>query len=149
MNKSKLLLATLLATISFAAYGQGAAPVRGEVSAGVYENIKSTSQALNVNVSSGVAIANNSNAFGHTAVSVLVTSTTLVGGNAARKYTQIQNQDAANPIYVKCDGTAATADNASVKIAAGQTWTPTVSSIMTCTGIATGGTVATNVTFAN
>lgn len=47
----KLLL--LIALLTFSLSAQSQAPVRGEISAGSYENIKSTSQALNVNVSSG------------------------------------------------------------------------------------------------
>lgn len=141
--KSKLIVAALLAACSFAAYGQSAI-VRGEASAGVYENIKSTSQALNVIVT-GAASPAVGVTFTQTAVGTTVASTSLVTANATRKYLQIQNQDATNPIWINCAGVAAVADGTAVKVAAGQTWAPTIPPIGACAGIATGGTVVTSV----
>lgn len=81
-----------------------------------------------------------------TTVSVLITNTALLVANPSRRYLQIQNQDATNPIWVRCDGVAATADGNAVKIAAGLTWIPLGVPIGACAGISTGGTVITNIT---
>jgi hypothetical protein len=142
--RRKFLLAAVLATLSFSAAGQSAI-VRGEASAGVYENISSTSQRLNVNAAVTSGTASVGVTFTHTAAATLVTSTSLVGANASRKYLQIQNQDAANPIWVNCAGSAAVADGTAVKLAANQTWAPAIAPVGACAGIATGGTVVTSI----
>lgn len=147
-NRLQLLAAAiLLVTASGAAFGQSAI-VRGEASAGVYENIKSTSQALNVAVVSG---GGSASAVAHTdtAISILVTSTTVIAANATRKYLAIQNQDAANPIWINCAGSAAVTNGTAVKLLAGQYYNPTPPPSGACAGIATGGTVVTAVVEGN
>lgn len=139
----KIFIAALLAASSCAAFGQSAI-IRGEASAGVYENIKSTSQALNVNIASGSATI--AVIYSQTAIATLITSTTLVGPDAARKYLQVQNQDATNAIWVRCAGGPAVADGTGIKLAAGQTWAPPVPPNQACQAIAVGGTVVTSVT---
>lgn len=136
----KILVAALLAASSCAAFGQSAI-VRGEASAGVYENIKSSSQSLNVTQSGtpvGITVSDS-------AVSVLVTATVILAANPARKYLSIQNQDAANTIFIRCDGVAPTADNNSYKLTLGQTYAPVVAPVGACNAIATVGTVLTHV----
>lgn len=102
--------------ISFNGYGQGAAPIRGEVSAGVYENITSTSQALNVNAVGAVAPVTLST-FTTTTPTVTNSSGTLLAANTARKAVLIQNNDAAGIIYVNFTTTATTAH---LKLSPGQ-----------------------------
>lgn len=80
------------------------------------------------------------------AKSVGVTSALLLAANASRSYLVIQNQDAANPIYLNFGGTAA-ANNGSLKIPAGGNYVVENGYIPTSAinAIATGGTVAVNV----
>lgn len=82
-----------------------------------------------------------------TAVPVLITSTLVLAANANRTYLMIQNQDAANPIWVSCDGLAAVADATCTKIAAGGSLIFENGYIPTgiINAIATGGTVNTHV----
>lgn len=144
MKLTKLILAALVAaTLSSSVCGQSAI-IRGEVSAGVYENLKSTSQALNVTMT-GASTPATGVTFTQTAAATLVTSTSLLASNAARKFLQIQNQDTANPIWVNCAGSAAVADGTAVKILANATWSPAIAPVGACAGIATGGTVVTSV----
>jgi hypothetical protein len=64
----------------------------------------------------------------HVAAAKTVTTTAAnhLAALATRKYLCIQNQDAAGIIYVRCDGTAATATAASLKMAPGDVWEPKV-----------------------
>lgn len=90
------------------AHSQAPAPVRGEVSAGVYENIKSTSQALNVNILGATNPATDVT-FTTTTPTVTNSSGTLLAANTARKSVLIQNNDTAGIVYLNFTTTATTA----------------------------------------
>lgn len=83
-----------------------------------------------------------------TSVSVTASDTPLLAANASRKYLMIQNQDAANPIYVATDGLASVADGTCTKVVAGGTLIFEGNYVPTdiVKAIATGGTVVTHVT---
>jgi hypothetical protein len=81
-------------------------------------------------------------------VSVLVTSTAVVARNLDRLELTIVNLDATNPIFLvleTVEGTNPTATTAGLRLGAGGSWT-TTSFTGAVAGIATGGTVSTNVT---
>lgn len=58
------------------------------------------------------------------AASVSNASATILAANSARKYLLIQNAHASLDLFVRCDGTAATADADCLKIPAGGVWEP-------------------------
>lgn len=58
------------------------------------------------------------------AKAVTNSSAVILAANAARKYLLIQNAHASLDLWVRCDGTAATADASCIKIPAGGVWEP-------------------------
>lgn len=80
--------------------------IRGEVSPGVYENFKSSNQALNVNVAAGTSTA----VFTTTSQTVTNSSSTILAANALRKVVMIQNNDSSGIIYVNFTTTATTSN---------------------------------------
>lgn len=136
----KILAGLVLALISFSAQAQVSSVIRGELNQG-------TANYQTIQVDSGGRLLSVSGGLTHTsaAVSVLVTNTVVLAANTSRRFLSIENQDAANAIWIRCDGVAATADNNGYKILAGQTWMPSGVPIGACNGISTVGTVLTNV----
>lgn len=84
------------------------APVRGEASAGVYENILSTAQALHVNVT-GTVTPSSAVVMTTTTPTVTNSSTTILAANTDRKNLLIQNNDATGIVYLNFTTTATTA----------------------------------------
>jgi hypothetical protein len=100
------------------------------------------------NVFSGAVTVLNataSGAFVHTAKQVTNASQSLAAANAARKYLRIENQDAALTLFLKCDGTAATASNASHRLLPGEVFEPLVAPTGEVRGIMSAATGANNV----
>lgn len=136
-KKLLIVLLVVAQVIPSVSWGQ-AAPVRGEVSAGVYENIKSTSQALNVSVT-GSAAPVTSIALASTAPTVTNSSTTILAANTARKSVLIQNNHATAIVYLNFATTATTAD---LQIGPGQSIY--LSGIIPTTAVRGIGSVASN-----
>lgn len=105
----KIFLATLLTLgfVSTPVFAQRAI-IAGEASPGVYENLKSTSQALHVNVTGAVAPV-TSITLTTTTPEVTNASTTILAANTARKSMIIQNNHATGIVYVNFTTTATTA----------------------------------------
>lgn len=104
----KLLLGLILALGVTNTFAQSAI-VRGEVSPGIYENVKTNgSQALNVNVTAGVAPVTGAT-FTTTAVTVTSSSTTILAASATRKSLFIQNNHASAIVYLNFTTTATVA----------------------------------------
>lgn len=85
----------------------------------------------------------------HTLDGVAITNVDalIVAANAARKYLQIQNQDAANDLFITTDGSAATADAEAVRIRPGETWAPLIPPVGAVRGIMSGASAGVNVNF--
>lgn len=111
---SAILIALLLAT-AFPAGAQRAI-VAGEASPGVYENIGSVSQALNVNVTGSVS-PTTAATLTTTTPTVTNSSTTILAANTARKNLLIQNNDTSGIVYLNFTTTATTAH---LKLSPGQ-----------------------------
>lgn len=107
MKKLSLLTGIFLAIFSLNSYSQQA-PIRGEVSPGVYENLKSTNQALNVAITA-TAAASVSTTWTQSAPTVTSTSSTLLAANANRKLLVVQNNSATGTIYLAFDEAATVA----------------------------------------
>lgn len=119
----KLLFGVILALTAQCTFAQSAI-VRGEVSAGSYENIKTdAAQALKVSIS-GTSTTPQAT-FTNTTGTVTNATTQLIAANAVRKYISVQNNDGAGIIYLNNGAGAATTANG-VKILPGQMWVPTV-----------------------
>lgn len=134
----KQLAAILLLSLAAPLVHAAAAIVMGESAPGVYENITSTSQKLDVNVTGSVAPI--------TAVTATITtptvtnsSGTLLAANSARKSVLIQNNHASAVIYLNFTTTATTAHLA---IGAGQSLY--LSGIVPVAAIRAIGSVASN-----
>jgi hypothetical protein len=139
MKLKSLILGVFFLVISSVAIGQQGAIMRAQSAPGVYENL----------VSDGSGHLQVGKTYTHASVSVLVTTTALVAADTTRGFIQVQNQDATNALWVKCDGTAATADGNSVKIIAGATWTPAVPPVSACNAIASVATIVAGVVTAH
>lgn len=77
-----------------------------------------------VTIAGSVPVSNlpaNQGAFTNTAKTVTNASASLVAANAARRYLEIQNKDAAGSIFVNVAGAAATTANGR-KIGPGESW---------------------------
>lgn len=117
MKKLLVIPALLTALFSGGVFSQSAI-IRGEVSPGVYVNIKSDALGnLSAATTSGTitTIANAT-------VTVTNAAQNLTALNATRKYLQIQNNDAAGNIFVNLGGVATLTNG--IKIGPGQTWAP-------------------------
>lgn len=117
---------TLLAAFVLAFVGEAAAQsaiVRGQVSAGVYENIV-TDGSGRLAVAVGSTPSPSGVTFTNTNVTVTNASATHLAANTSRKYLQVQNNDAAG--YIACTPTATATLALGVRIMPGQTWSPNV-----------------------
>lgn len=100
----------LFLVISGNVLGQSAI-VRGEVSPGVYETIKTDgAQSLNVNVT-GSSAAGTSLTWTHSAPTVTNSSGSLIAANTSRKAILIQNNHATGILYLNLAGGTATTSN--------------------------------------
>jgi hypothetical protein len=83
----------------------------------------------------------------HTRAAKQVTNASqqILAANAARKYLFVQNQDPVTNLYVRGDGTAATADNGSAKLPPGAVWEPTPAPTGEVRGIMDAASAANNV----
>lgn len=124
----KLIVATFLIALAGPVLAQSAI-IRGEISAGSYENLRSDGSGhLVVNVNSAPTPAAAAGVtFTNTNVTVTNASGTALAANASRKYLSVQNNDAAGIIYCTPTATATTA--LGVKISAGQMWSPGVAPV--------------------
>lgn len=103
----KFLLAVVFICISGLAAAQGSAVIRGQVSAGVYENLISDGFGhLIISGSGGGPITAATCAA--TSITVTNSSQALVATLAARKSLMIQNNDATGIVYFAFGATAAT-----------------------------------------
>lgn len=103
--------------------------------AGGYDRVEITSTAnqnvafhivkgqVDVNTFSGLV---NIAGVAHTRAAKQVTNVSqqILAANAARKYLLVQNIDPVTNLYLRADGTAATADNNSMKLPPGGVWEP-------------------------
>jgi hypothetical protein len=78
---------------------------------------------VDVNTFSGLV---NLAGVAHTRAAKQVTNASqqILAANALRKYLLVQNIDPVTNLYLRADGTAATADNSSLKIPPGGVWEP-------------------------
>lgn len=81
----------------------------------------------------------------HTAKQVTNASQSLLAANASRKYLRVENQDAALTLFIRCNGTAATADNASIRLLPGEVYEPATVPVGEVRGIMSAATAANNV----
>lgn len=111
----RILALVFLSLLSFNSIGQGG-PIRGEISAGSYVNIKSDA-AGNLYVTPATGVAST---FAYTTTTATVTnsSATLLAANTSRKFLTIQNNDAAGIVYINFTSAATVAH---YKIPAGGT----------------------------
>lgn len=103
---------------------------------------------ISVSVFSGSVVVNNVTENGvhvPAAVQVSNVSVQLKAANAARKYLLVQNIDPVTNLYVRGDGVAATANNASLKIPPGGVWEPKVPPTGQVNGIMDAVTAVNNV----
>lgn len=122
MDFKKLLIAVAILSCIGEAAAQSAI-VRGQISAGVYENVLTDgSGSLKVNISSQAAISGVS--FTNTTPTITNATTVAITVNAARKYLSIQNNDAAGNLF--CTPTAAATLTNGIKILPAQTWAPSI-----------------------
>lgn len=102
----RILVSTLLAFASLSCIAQGG-PIRGEISAGNYVNIKSDA-AGNLYVSPATGVA-STYTYTQTTPTVVSATTALLALNTSRKFVSIQNNDSSGILYINFGAAATTA----------------------------------------
>jgi hypothetical protein len=113
VKKALFLIASLI--LSGAVLAQ-VAPIRGQVSAGVYENLVSDGSGhliINQNAAAGTSFTQSSN-------TVTTTSAIISAANTSRKFMFIQNNDATANVFVAFGNSATTSNG--IKLTPGQSW---------------------------